>query len=121
MNTNLIKSMLDKINGKRYTRTVSLSEVESEIEDIVSKKQEVGVLGAYRVANAYKYPAVTSVVVVYRRDDGHIVIGAGICQARAASPGRVWPQLSPWKEPSEWNENNWAKIEVWSKTAQVII
>jgi len=88
-----IKNRLKAVNGRRRERILTLSDVDRVVESVMDGCEWKYCHGG-SVANAYKYPAKTTVVFA-ARVDGHVYVGIGTSPATAPTPGRAWKCLQP--------------------------
>jgi hypothetical protein len=103
-----IEQMLDRANEKRRTRILSMGDVLRVLEKVVFGRSQDQWQTSWdhggMVANAYRYPARTTVVVAARLTYPSVLgvfVGIAWCNARRPSPGRTFPSLGYWQSKSD--------------------
>ena len=99
-----IRKLLDCANGARRIRTLSYQELMDVLRRINRHPHEIGewaTLNGGSVANAYGYPAITTIALAVRDEDGSVVLGIKTADANKVTPGRAWPTVSPWRPDFE--------------------
>jgi hypothetical protein len=113
-----LSDRLKKANGRRRERTVPLRAVLACIEEVAGGAEWSWESGG-SVANAYNYPAVTTVVLA-TRVDGRIRVGITWSDAKAISPGRAWSMLQPWRTGEGPRGDSAAKWAAWVADSSVV-
>lgn len=80
---------LDDANGQRRERTVSLRELLLDVRQAAAGRELRPVLTSYEVANAYKYPAVTTTTTCVRIGE-RIVVWVGTASASKGARHTPW-------------------------------
>src|SRR3954467_7079468 len=85
----MINAAVDTANGNRRTRTISSDDVRQAI--LEAYQDGYGYVTGGHVANAYNYPAVTSVAFVAKGSDDSVALAVGVTNAKkSSSPRPAW-------------------------------
>ena len=99
---NTLENALAEANGRRQVRTLSIDEIVDAAKDL--RPGEHTFLHGGHVANSYKYPAVATIAVVYRRKGERLsraIISVGSATKGSTGFGRRDQWTPPAKSANE--------------------
>jgi hypothetical protein len=115
MKSDIVEKMLKGANDRRLTRLVSLYQVTKAYVFLENNMAEYVSLTGGGVPNSYKYPASSTVALLYKDINRNIYFNCGVSSAHSTpSPGRIWKTLSPWRDGMDLSIVI-PKLDYWSK------
>jgi hypothetical protein len=114
-----LQRRLAAANGRRRTRALSWDDLVALLAEV----EETGTPSSWciPVSVSYKFIAWTTVALAVRVGDT-VVVDVGRSTAKRCSPGRMWPELQPWREywrvPAPSVE---AKIGLWAQDPKRVV
>jgi hypothetical protein len=93
-----LRQRLWEANGKRRTRILTVEDVMRCVLPVLKSSRSIDCYWRHggQVGNGYREQASTTLAFAYGNAD-RVVIDVGMCDARNPHPGKVWPELKPWR------------------------